>query len=171
MGTKLVTIVGLMTEQDSPTEPPVRPPGIPTFPIAWPDYPWVGNPIYIPGYPGGSPGPGWGQHPKPPIQPGEPPQPTFPIAYPPGNWPTHPIYLPGYPGGAPPWWGTRPPTQPPTEPPAVSGGGMPGQLPASDPSGSGWVYAFVPGYGWMWAKVPEKPTEPPVEPPVEPPTA
>jgi hypothetical protein len=35
-----------------------------------------------------------------------------------------------------------------------------GQLPTQDPSGSGWVYAFVPGYGWMWCKVPQAPTPP-----------
>ena len=39
--------------------------------------------------------------------------------------------------------------------------GYPGQLPGSDPGGSGWVYCFVPAYGWMWAKViPAVPQDP-----------
>jgi hypothetical protein len=59
-------------------------------------------------------------------------------------------------------------------------------LPGQYPQG-GWVYCFVPGYGWMWLKAaappiitpepppidppeitPEPPTEPPIEPPPHP---
>jgi hypothetical protein len=151
---KLVVLTGVMQVLgDAPVEPPPQP-VYPSFPIAWPDNPWPGHPIYIPGYPGGSPGPGWGGRPSQP--PTNPVYPQFPIAWPDNPWPGHPIYIPGYPGGSPgPGWGGRPPTQPP--PVDKPEGGMPGQLPSSDPSGSGWVFAFVPGYGWMWAYVPPKP--------------
>ena len=77
------------------------------------------------------------------------------------GFPTNPIQLPPWAGGWQPGiWehglsvpdNTLPPagggTPPPTQPP---GAGAP--LPGSDPSGSGWVFAYVPGYGWMWACV------------------
>ena len=153
MPTRQVTIIGLMTWDDS-SEPPKPPLGIwgptdprPTFPIAgwdpihgtFPPFnpPPVSRPPWRPEVPGS---PAWGQ-----------PHPDHPISGIPGI--SLPIFLPGMPG-----WGEWPP-KPPTEQPP----GMAGQLPASDPSGSGWVFGFVPGYGWMWAFVPAKPpvTEPP----------
>jgi hypothetical protein len=105
----------------------------PSHPIYWP--PYVDN--TLPPYPA---------HPwVPPSGGGQPPQPPLGIWggpwYPPT--PTHPIVLP--------------PNQPPTQPP--SQGGLPGQLPASDPNG-GWVFGYVPGYGWMWAYVPNPPAPP-----------
>ena len=139
------------------------------------DHRWSRRPIFYP--PGTEPGqPGWGL-PTPPgggggggTQP--PPYPSHPIAG--GPWPTPPIFYP--PGTHPgqPGWGV------PgaggggggTTPPPVTPGGpvFPGQLPAQNPTPGGWVYAFVPGYGWMWiqlAPAPPAPTEPPpTEPPV-----
>lgn len=142
----------------------------PTNPIAGPGRPpWWGianDPGYSP--PWATPRPPGG-----PVDPGYSPPwaqvpPGGPSGSPPGIWgpndprPTNPI------AGWNPGTGTWP--QPPKPP------GTPGQLPGSDPSGSGWVYAFVPGYGWMWCKVPPAPgsvphpdqTLPTPEPPVEP---
>ncbi len=152
MGSRFVTLTGTFT-------------GIITE--ADPNAPHPSHPISLPGDPGwgmipGFSGPGGGI----PIWPGHPDYPTRPQPQPPlGIWgptdprPNPPIYWPGYPTQPPPWWGSG---QPPITPP--SGPAIPGQLPASDPTGSGWVYCYVPGYGWMWAQVPQKPTEPPVEP-------
>lgn len=137
MPTRDVVIVGKMTfVDDGPSQPPL---GIwgPTDPR--PTLPIAGW------NPGTGTFPPWNPPVQPPLGiwgPGDP-RPTLPIS----GW------NPGT-GTFPPW---PPPTPTPTPP------GMGGQLPASDPSGSGWVFGFVPGYGWMWAFVPPKPpvTEPP----------
>ena len=89
-----------------PIIPPDQPPStgeppIPTFPIAgYPDRPYPGNPIYIPGYPGGAPPPN-----LPPMRP--PPEnlpapapgdPTTSLPPPAGSagWPVQPITPPPY---------------------------------------------------------------------------
>lgn len=137
-----------------PTDPrPTNPiagwnPGTGTFPPYQP--PYVDNtlplhpfhPIVVP--PGGA----WPSPPQPPLG-----------FWGPGTLPLHPfnpIVVP--PGGT---WPSVPGTVPPTAT------GHPGQLPASDPSGSGWVFCFVPGYGWMWAQVPPPPATAKPVPPTE----
>ena len=138
---KLVTITGIMTFHDTPVEPPQPPLGIwgPSDPR--PTQPIYGFDRWTGQFPGGRP-------PEPPplgIWGPNDPRPTLPIA------------------GWNPGTGQFPERPQPTPPQ----GGMPGNLPASDPSGSGWVYAFVPGYGWMWAKVPQRPESPSNELPPE----
>jgi len=104
-----------------------------------------------------------------PITGGEPPigggaHPSHPWI-PPGPHPSHP-WIPPTGSGSPPV-PTHPWIPPTTPPDAGTGaqGGYPGQLPASDPTGSGWVYAYVPGWGWMWCQVPPPPAgSKPVEP-------
>jgi hypothetical protein len=132
--------------------PPVEPP-----PTGEPPRPDQGLPDSGPGlslpifFPPGAPRPPWAGGPQPgepPVEPIDPPHVALPIA--PGGpilW--LPIFFP--PGSQrPPWFGgPQPPTVPPEQIP-----GMPINLPAQDPEGSGWVYAYVPGYGWMWAQVP-----------------
>lgn len=146
MPTSFVTISGVMTWTENPTEPPKPPLGI------WgPTDPRPSNPIQLPP---------WVGQPQPPW-PTEPPQPPLGIWGPNDPRPSNPIQLP-------PWVGKPQPPWPPTPPGGGQVPGMPGQLPSSDPEGSGWVFAFVPGYGWMWAYVPKPPTtEPPpvTEPP------
>ncbi len=145
MSTKLVTLIGtftgIMSSEDDVPKPPLG--------IWGPSDPRPTNPIFgFDRWTGLFPG---GQPPQPPLGFWGPndPRPTNPIA---GFDPIH---------------GTFPPWNPPGKPPM---GGMPGQLPASDPSGSGWVFAFVPGYGWGWYTVPGTPvpTPPVTEPPATP---
>ena len=67
-------------------------PGIPTFPIAgYPDFPYPSQPIYRPGYPGGSPPPNL----RPPEQPPEGPADENGFIKPPpegGGWAYHEDY-------------------------------------------------------------------------------
>jgi hypothetical protein len=154
--------------------PPGTIPGAhPSHPIMLPGMPgWGGGGPVDPGY-----SPPWARPPTGPVDPGYSP----PWARPPVG--------PVDPGYSPPWAQPRPPVDPGYSPPwaQVPGGGgappkpggVPIQLPGQDPTTGGWVYAYVPGYGWMWIKVapptsntpgPTPPT-PPVEPPVEPPPA
>jgi len=157
-----------------PTHPIYYPPGsLPhpdnTLPGPQPPFPqpplgiW-GPPDMPPGFWGGGMGPG--VKPQPPF-PGQPQPPTGPVD-------------PGY---SPPWAQVRPPVDPGYSPPwaQVPGGGQPPrpgglpiQLPGQNPEGGGWVYAYVPGYGWMWIPVAETPIPPattkpnPDEKPVQP---
>jgi hypothetical protein len=178
----LQPFLALITPLGGDTQPPVgggTPPGIwgptdprPTHPIAgwnpgtgtWPQPPYPdqglppfpSHPIVIP--PGG-------QSPPRPDQ-SLPPFPTNPIVIPPGGaWPGSPplvIWGPGDPRPQPPIAGIGPGGGFPGEGQPPGGGqkppGFAGNLPAQDPTGSGWVYAFVPGYGWMWCQVPKPPT-------------
>lgn len=85
MGSASLTGLGVGGGPIIPDAPPATggPPGTPTFPIAgYPDFPYPGQPIYRPGYPGGAPPPNLpgGQ---PPTG-GAPGTPTFPIWGPPG---------------------------------------------------------------------------------------
>jgi hypothetical protein len=124
MGSKYVTIQGVMTYEDEQPPYPSQGPGFPTHPIApggpppvvWPGPGVPTHPIYLP------PGvnvPVFPTHPiaLPPTWGGQPPSiwpspgvPTHPIYLPPGIWPspgvpTHPIA----PGGPPPgYWGGAP---------------------------------------------------------------
>jgi hypothetical protein len=167
-------LVVLIPLADTPIPPyPGSPPPLGIWGGA--NEPWPTPPIHLPGVPGRPPGIWGGANepwPTPPIHlpptggvPGQPPRPTHPIFYPPS--PSHPIFYP--PGTGP----GQPPVTPPggsTPPP----GGSVGQLPAQDPTAGGWVYAFVPGYGWMWINVASSSggaappvTPPPTEPPTE----
>lgn len=131
----------------------------PTHPIALPGDPWWGGGGPVdPGWSGGigeegtrppigSVDPGWGQTPGA--------RPSHPIFYPPGTRP--PQTPPGFWGGGP---HPMPPIAPPGETPPPVGttppqSGQPIQLPGQDPSEGGWVYAYVPGYGWTWIQVAE----------------
>ena|SRR5215831_4721193 len=106
---------GPIIPPSGPVDPGYSPPwaqvpAVPTFPIAgYPDRPYPGQPIYMPGYPGGAPPPnlppGWGQ--GPPTQPPTPPTEGKPPP-PEGGWGWHPDYGWGYfPGG-----GGKPQPQP-----------------------------------------------------------
>ena len=82
-----------------PGQPPGgggQPPGYPTFPIAgYPDFPYPSQPIYRPGYPGGSPPPSL----RPPEQPPEGPTDDNGFVKPPpgdGGWSYHETYGWGY---------------------------------------------------------------------------
>lgn len=167
MPTAPVTIVGTMTWEESPTQPPTQPPGI------WgPPGPWPNPPISFP--------PGWIGG-VPPNQP--PTQPPPGIWGPPGPWINNPIYL---------WWwyltGAKPPviwgppgpwpTPPINFPPGWIGGNPPAFPP---PGGSTLPPAvnvpidgkimWIPGVGWVFIPAASLPGEPPVDPPVEPPAA
>jgi hypothetical protein len=113
-----------------PIIPPAQPPGepgIPTFPIAgYPDFPYPSQPIYRPGYPGGSPPPSF---PRPPVtlppevtppNPGDPPTALPPPAGSAG-WPVQgivppPFIIVNYPGVGP--IVVAPPATAATTPPA-----------------------------------------------------
>jgi hypothetical protein len=171
MPTKQVTIQGIMTWDESTSQPPYPStgPGFPTNPIA----------------PGGQPPGVWiPAFPTNPIAPGGPPpgiwpspgHPSHPIA-PGGERPTHPIA----PGGGPPGiWGG---------PPLYPDQGLPGQQPGiwpgpglppivSNPiSGGGYIVGWSPYFGAVFIPVggappagsgePPVPTHPIVEPPPE----
>lgn len=133
--------------------------GVGNYPDAGFPGPQPGGPIGIWG------GGGVGNYPDAGFPGPQPPKPVYP---------SHPIWYPnlgfwggslgpypdaGFPGPQPPP-GTQPP-RPGAPPVGVN-------LPTQDPSGSGWVYAYVPGYGWMWAQVPQQPA-PPTDPNAGPP--
>jgi hypothetical protein len=154
----------------------------PSHPIYWPPgtRPHPSHPIWRPDL--GI----WGGPWLPPyVDAGLPPFPThLPVVPPGGVWPTPPSPPLGTWGGAGEPFPT-PPIAGPGRPPnwgmandpgygieeggkPAGPGGVPIQLPGQDPSGGGWVYAYVPGYGWMWIRVSGAPgsgTEPPTTPP------
>jgi hypothetical protein len=143
-----------------PSHPIYYPPPGPVDPGYSP--PWARPPLGIWGPPQMPPG-FWGGG----MGPGVKPQPPFPGQ----GGPVDPGWSGGVgePGTRPPegsvdpGWGVTP-GRPPQQ------GGVPIQLPGQNPGG-GWVYAYVPGYGWMWIKTapPQATTKPnPGEKPVQP---
>jgi hypothetical protein len=145
---------------------PIVFPGTPEHPIYYP--PDVAPPPIDPGY-GIDQGTGWNRPTHPIYNPAHPDH-TLP---PGGGWmpgsppprprPQPPGVAPGY--GIDQGQGVLRPThpivipQPPSKPPEQ--GGVPIHLPSQDPSEGGWVYAWVPGYGWMWIEVASDPSPPP----------
>ena len=147
MATKQVVIVGMMTYDEGPVQPPSG--AHPEHPIFYPPHIWgppdprPSNPIAnVPGISNPNP-PGFGARPE------------HPIYYPPGIWgptdprPTPPIYWPGFPGSG--GGGGE-------QPPSGGGGGQypPGdQLPTPpDDSNPAYIIRWNPKYGWVLIPLP-----------------
>lgn len=139
MPSKMVTIIGMMTWEET------APPGVPGYPA---------HPIYNPGYPAHPivlPPPGIGGGPMPPS----PGVPTHPIYWPPTIWPD-PGPLPPLGGGGGGGGGTPPP----------GGGGTPG-TPTHPIVGPGGLYLsyWSPTLGWVLVPVGGGGGQPPTTPP------